>query len=113
MKILKFGGTSVANSKSLSRVLKIIQNQRGPIAIVVSALGGVTDLLMEMLSLAETAFNTHCAAMSGTKERFLEQEQRCIDDKLRLRQEGFDSFNAFKSSMKKTKEHLEMLKRTV
>jgi aspartokinase/homoserine dehydrogenase 1 len=54
MKVLKFGGTSVANSKNLTNVLKIVQKQKYPIAIVVSALGGITDLLMDMLSLAQS-----------------------------------------------------------
>ena len=52
MKVLKFGGTSVANSKSLNNVLEIIKNQNDSIVVVVSALAGITDLLMEMLSLA-------------------------------------------------------------
>ena len=54
MKVLKFGGTSVANSKSLNKVLEIIKNQNDSIVVVVSALAGITDLLMEMLSLAES-----------------------------------------------------------
>ena len=78
MKILKFGGTSVANSKSLSRVLKIIQNQRGPIAIVVSALGGVTDLLMEMLSLAESGDNNYKDNLTVIEKRHLETIKNCI-----------------------------------
>ncbi len=48
MKVLKFGGTSVANSKNIPLALNIIQSQAiiSPIVIVVSALGGVTDLLV-------------------------------------------------------------------
>ena len=50
MKVLKFGGSSVANSKSLSNVISIIKkNKNQKIVIVVSALGGVTDILSEML----------------------------------------------------------------
>ena len=78
MKILKFGGTSVANSKSLSRVLKIIQNQRGPVAMVVSALGGVTDLLMEMLSLAESGDNNYKDNLTVIEKRHLETIKNCI-----------------------------------
>ena len=52
MKVLKFGGTSVANSKSLSKVIEILKSQSEPIVVVVSALGGVTDLLLGMLQLA-------------------------------------------------------------
>ena len=52
MKVLKFGGTSVANSKSLSKVIEILKSQSEPIVVVVSALGGITDLLLGMLQLA-------------------------------------------------------------
>jgi len=78
MKILKFGGTSVANSKSLSRVIKIIQNQRGLIAVVVSALGGVTDLLMEMLSLAESGDDNYKDNLTVIEKHHLEIIKNCI-----------------------------------
>ena len=78
MKILKFGGTSVANSKSLSRVIKIIQNQRGLIAVVVSALGGVTDLLMEMLSLAESGDDNYKDKLKVIEKHHLETIKNCV-----------------------------------
>lgn len=48
MKVLKFGGTSVANSKNILLVEKIIKNQsqKKPVVAVVSALSGVTDGLI-------------------------------------------------------------------
>ena len=50
MKVLKFGGTSVANSESILKVLSVLnKNQNDNILIVVSALGGVTNLLQECL----------------------------------------------------------------
>ena len=52
MKVLKFGGTSVANSESISKVISILNNnQDDNILVVVSALGGVTNLLQECLTL--------------------------------------------------------------
>ena len=52
MKVLKFGGTSVANSESISKVISILNNnQDDDILIVVSALGGITNLLQECLVL--------------------------------------------------------------
>ena len=52
MKVLKFGGTSVANSESISKVISILNsNQNDNLLIVVSALGGITNLLQECLSL--------------------------------------------------------------
>ena len=69
MKVLKFGGTSVANAESLSNVLKIVQKQKGPAAVIVSALGGITDLLMEMLSSAQSGKQEY-------RKGFLEIETR-------------------------------------
>ena len=49
MKVLKFGGTSVANAKSLINVIDIItQSKDQVVVVVVSALGGITNLLVEM-----------------------------------------------------------------
>jgi len=53
MKVLKFGGTSVANSKNIKRVASIVtQIKDAQTIVVVSALGGVTDLLLETATLA-------------------------------------------------------------
>lgn len=50
MKIMKFGGSSVGTPKSMQQVVNIIENsaQKDRIIVVVSALGGVTDLLISM-----------------------------------------------------------------
>jgi len=62
MKVLKFGGTSVAKAASLEKVFKIIQSNAGtPVVVVVSALGGVTDILVDLLQKAvhgESNFKT-------------------------------------------------------
>jgi aspartokinase/homoserine dehydrogenase 1 len=78
MKVLKFGGTSVANSESLSNVIKIVKNQRGPIVVVVSAFGGVTDLLMEMLSLAQNGDVKYKDNLFEIEKRHLETIKKCI-----------------------------------
>ena len=63
MKVLKFGGTSVANAESLKLVVDIIKkttNQKQ--FVVVSAIGGVTNLLIEMANSAsqgKTNFKKH------------------------------------------------------
>ena len=55
MKVLKFGGTSVANSKNIQRVKAIVEGtQATKPAVVVSALGGVTDLLLNALPRASS-----------------------------------------------------------
>ena len=46
MKVLKFGGTSVGTPESLHYVKKIVESEKEPVIVVVSALGGVTDKLL-------------------------------------------------------------------
>ncbi|MFD2099158.1 bifunctional aspartate kinase/homoserine dehydrogenase I [Flagellimonas iocasae] len=53
MKVLKFGGTSVANPENINKVKSIVQNlDKEKVAVVVSAFGGVTDLLLGTSALA-------------------------------------------------------------
>ncbi len=52
MKVLKFGGTSVGTVKSLTNVKKIVEETPGRKVVVVSALGGITDLLISTARLA-------------------------------------------------------------
>ena len=55
MKVLKFGGTSVANAESIRKVIDIAINssKKESIIVVVSALGGSTDVLLESGRKAE------------------------------------------------------------
>lgn len=55
MKILKFGGKSLASGQVFDNVIQIIQNKaaQGPIAVVVSAIGDTTDTLEALLDLAK------------------------------------------------------------
>lgn len=46
MNVLKFGGTSVGTVESLSHVKAIVESRNEPVIVVVSALGGVTDMLI-------------------------------------------------------------------
>ena len=59
MKILKFGGSSVATPESILRVKQIVSSRQESSIVVVSALGGVTDQLINASTLAaagDTAF---------------------------------------------------------
>lgn len=56
MKVLKFGGTSVKNYESIHRVYEIIKNQinnNQDLLIVVSAMSGVTDLLLKVSEISD------------------------------------------------------------
>jgi aspartate kinase len=71
MVVQKFGGTSVADPAAIRRLIEIVRaartrDGRGP-AVVVSAMSGVTDLLLAIASAAGTA--------SGTKDALTRIEQ--------------------------------------
>lgn len=53
MKVLKFGGSSVGTPAALANVKKIVEGVPGSKVVVVSALGGVTDLLLSTARLAK------------------------------------------------------------
>ena len=55
-KVLKFGGTSVGSAKNISKVIKIVKEESASenIAVVVSAVGGITD---KLLIAADKAIN--------------------------------------------------------
>ncbi|NTU99608.1 MAG: aspartate kinase, partial [Methanoregulaceae archaeon] len=58
---MKFGGTSVADAESVSRVVDIIEEQRrvgNEIAVVVSAQRGVTD---QLIAIATEIANSRSA----------------------------------------------------
>lgn len=55
MQVLKFGGSSVANAENINKVVEIIKNKKNDAKaiVVVSALGGITDMLLKTAALAE------------------------------------------------------------
>lgn len=52
MKVMKFGGTSVGSVNSILSVKKIVEAAEEPVIVVVSALGGVTDQLINTSKMA-------------------------------------------------------------
>ena len=72
MKVLKFGGTSVANAKNIELVKDIVSKSTSKTAVVVSAFGGVTDLLLEAAQLASIHQESY-------KDVFLKIEERHIN----------------------------------
>ena len=54
IRVLKFGGTSVADAAAFERAVKIVRaNQNAPVVVVVSAMSGVTDALIAVKDLEE------------------------------------------------------------
>ncbi len=48
MKVLKFGGSSIDSPQKITQVRKIIESQSGQVILVISALHGITDELLEL-----------------------------------------------------------------
>lgn len=72
MQVLKFGGTSVANAANIKKAKDIVRSKSGDkIVVVVSALGGVTDLLLECGTLAARGETCYKETLQKLTERHL------------------------------------------
>jgi aspartokinase/homoserine dehydrogenase 1 len=69
MKVLKFGGTSVASAENIRRVKEIVQKQNEDVIVVVSALGGVTDLILQAARVAASGTGDFHPVLSEIKNR--------------------------------------------
>ena len=80
MKVLKFGGSSVASSENINKVITIVKESSYStnVAVVVSALGGITDLLLEAGNLACNSDNTYKNSLKTIEERHLQVVRELI-----------------------------------
>jgi bifunctional aspartokinase / homoserine dehydrogenase 1 len=84
MKVLKFGGTSCGTVASIQSVLNIIkakQSKEGQIAAVFSAMGGVTNKLIEAGRLATQNDSTYFDLVKEIENRHFEVVRVLIDVK--------------------------------
>ena len=72
MRVLKFGGTSVADAGAIGRLVEIVAGRRGCRTVVVSALGGVTDRLLAIGGMAAHDIRAAKAALDGVLERHVD-----------------------------------------
>jgi aspartate kinase len=72
--ILKFGGTSVDGASRLRRVAEIVRKAtlRSPVAVVVSAMAGVTDALAQLLAATQAAGDRWRALLAALEGRHLD-----------------------------------------
>lgn len=80
MKVLKFGGSSVANAERITNIIKIALEKRKetPIAVVVSAFSGITDTLIEIASLAVNQDHKYLEIFEEIKNRHLKTAEELI-----------------------------------
>lgn len=81
MKVLKFGGTSVGTVESILNVKKIVEAIDEPVIVVVSALGGITDKLLQTSALAAKGDIAYEKELSGIIARHLDVIEGVIPDK--------------------------------
>lgn len=80
MQVLKFGGTSVANADNINKVVAIVKEYAGKAktVVVVSALGGVTDLLLGAAALAAEGKEEYKEKLETIEQRHIEAVKQLI-----------------------------------
>ena len=80
MKVLKFGGTSVADSKNIHQVLSIVKNTSAThkVVVVVSAMGKTTDALIQGAKMAEQKNKAYKDLLLSIEEHHIKTIQELI-----------------------------------
>ena len=87
MKVLKFGGTSVGSVESILSVKKIVEAEKEPVVVVVSALGGITDKLIKTSKLAlagDLSYQSEFDEIAGRHHQMIEAVIPSGENKERL-----------------------------
>lgn len=80
MNVIKFGGTSVANAENIARALSIVKQkkEKEPVIVIVSALGGVTDVLLNAAIAASEKDEVYKEALALLEIRHLDAVKSLI-----------------------------------
>ena len=80
MQVLKFGGSSVANAANISKVIAIIKEKlkTDKTIVVVSALGGITDILLQCSKLAADGDEAYKEKLKEAEQRHLQAAKELI-----------------------------------
>lgn len=80
MKVLKFGGSSVATPDRIRSVIEIVRPRLSePVALVFSAFGGVTDLLIKAGSEALASDDAYRETLASIEKRHIEAAQQLLN----------------------------------
>jgi bifunctional aspartokinase / homoserine dehydrogenase 1 len=89
-RVYKFGGTSLKDASMFQRVADILQAESNrPLAVIVSAMAGVTDALMEMGQLAQEGEGQYLEALKTMQGRHQEVAAQLLEN------EALENFDAF------------------
>jgi len=80
MRVLKFGGSSVANADNINKIVSILEGRlkNEKIIVVVSALGGITDALLNSVILASGGNEIYKEELQEIERRHLELVKQLI-----------------------------------
>lgn len=80
MRVIKFGGSSVASAENIEKVYAIVKDksEEGKLAVVVSALGGVTDKLIAAGKAAAEGNESYKDVLAELEERHLAEVRKLI-----------------------------------
>ncbi|MEC9160670.1 MAG: bifunctional aspartate kinase/homoserine dehydrogenase I [Bacteroidota bacterium] len=107
MIVIKFGGSSVSNSKNIERVLNIIKSKNNPCVIVVSAIGGVTNLLNESGVLAEKGKKSYLNKVDLVEKKHLSIIKKLLSGS--IRESAINDMKKLISELKKILEGVFMI----
>ena len=78
-KIHKFGGSSLADADCFMRVAEILAAEpQGKIGVVVSAMGGMTDTLIRLVTMAERDNSGYLVELNGIGERYAQTAKQLV-----------------------------------
>ncbi len=82
MKVLKFGGSSVGSAETIEKVVEIIRTtvKSGPCAVVLSAMQGTTDSLIEAGRSAELGDDGYIEILSNISQRHIDTIHKLFGD---------------------------------
>ena len=78
MNVLKFGGSSMANSRNIIKTVAIIEEKAGKKIVVVSALGGITDTLVDVIYKSKNKDNSYKIVLLEIKQKHLETAKELL-----------------------------------
>ncbi len=100
MKVLKFGGSSVSNAENIRKVISILEQEKESLAVIVSAFGKVTDLLLEASHFASAKDIKYKEILKIIEDRHIEATKELIP---------INDQSAILSQVKRMLNHLETL----
>jgi len=93
MKVLKFGGSSVASAENIKKVVDIVRKVKGEAIVVLSAMQGTTDKLIDAGRMAERGDEAYATKLSEIRDLHLKTIKDLIGSHQDIEKEVTDKLN--------------------